>query len=451
MSISDALQEVKVKIDNVYKLLEESGASIPDEKNLDNLQTTIESKPSAETIWAYYNGSDIEDGKRVLLTNVGYTVSGSDTFSPNVRPTIINENGFVIVSNDCYQIVNGVVDESTKTGVTGVYSNDATPFFMLNGSVSVNLASPSTVITKGYVDIYTLNNWARPNSSFSGHAQFLDFGFFDTYYSGSLTFVNEDLTTEEITLTKYTDDIYTYSNSSKFMVGTRDLFYVVHDRGSYEWRFIKFEKVDGDYVATTLKSFNKTRPYSIISKSVLINTKTNIQTDTGYISHILHGTGFVGVEINTQDETQSEFGFYNYPQNVLDVMGDRTIYRIQTFYDGTFSLCLSEGTTLICKFTSSSEIEILQVVEPFIVDGDSTVYYRNFTGTKMFWWQSGKPNAPIESNPYGPYNATKSAVDWLAVPREQNRWNTTVLTGFMTNKTKIDNNRQMIEVRTTTK
>lgn len=449
MSIADALNEAKIKISAVYTKCSEKGATLPEIQNLENLPATIDTVKSGggDVVTTYVSGvtlakptlnadgttiepSDVSDID-VLLTKIGYQAVSSSTLSPNVRFNILNENGFVIAGANRYQIVNGVVDESTQESTTGVYSRDSNHLFMLNGLVSANLASPSTVITKSYVDVYTVNNRARHNPSFGGYAQFLDYAYFDSSYSGTLTFINDDLTTEEIELSVYTDDIYIFSNSSKFLVGTRDLFYLVHDRGSYNWRFIKFEKVDGDYVATTLRSFQETRAYSITSKSILHTIKKNIQTETGYISHILYGTGFLGVTINTQDETQSDFNFYTYPDNVLNEMGDRTINRIQTFYDGTFSFDLSDGTTFICKFTSQSDIEILEVIEPYIVSGDETVYHRNFTGTKMFWWQSGPTNAPITEYPWGLYTATKATVDYLAVPRKDGRWNTTVLTGVI--------------------
>lgn len=475
MSITEAIENAQTRVSAVYDKCQEKGATLPETKNLANLPATIDTIPaggSGDVVNAYVAGvnlwkprtgvhgwqmtsvSDIE----VILTKIGYQAVSSSTFSPNVRFNILNENGFVIAGSYRYQIVNSVVDESTKESVTGVYSSNSNHLFMLNGLVSVNLSAPSMVITsKGYSDMYTVTNNARLTTTPTGYGQFLDYAYFDSYYKGTLTFINDDLTTEKITLGDYSSDINVSSNTSKFIVGTRDLFYLVHDRGSYNWRFIKFEKVDGDYVATTLKSFNETRAYSITSKSILHTIKKNIQTETGYISHILHGTGFLAVTINTQDETQSDFNFYTYPDNVLNEMGDRTINRIQTFYDGTFSFDLSDGTTFICKFTSQSDIEILEVIEPYIVSGDDTVYHRNFTGTKMFWWQSGQTNAPITAHPHGPYNATKSTVDYLAVPREDGRWNTTVLSGVIredaqTAKPVFDEtNRRVIEVETVIK
>lgn len=410
-----------------------------------------------KTIWAYYNGSDIETGKKVLLTNVGYTVMGSDTFSPNVHPCIISEEGFVITTTGFngyrYQIVNGVVDESTQTSVSDNPQPASTHFFMHNGTVSASYPSPTmTYSGTNKIYFYTRTNDKRIND-FNMYVScvFLDWGVCHSRYSGDITIVNEDLTTEEITLSSYLSGV----SNHVFAFGTRDLFYFIYPTSfgttSVVWGFAKLEKIDGNYVATSLNTSVATsqRDWEV-AISLFVNTKTKVQTTIGEAYHCLSSGGFISVEINHEDETQSQVGFHSYPQSVLDVMGDRTVAVIQTFYDGTFSLCLNEGTTLICKFTSATEAEVLQVIEPFMVEGDSTIYYRNFTSTKMYWWQSGSPNAPISSKPYGPYNAENATTNWVALNPIGQRFNSTVLTGFMTGESKIEDGRQLVGVRTVT-
>lgn len=455
MSIADALNEVKIKISDVYTKCSEKGATLPDIQNLENLPATIDSVKSGgiEVVQAYYNDTDIEAGKKVFLTNVGYTVTGSDTFSPNVRPTIINENGFVIAGSSRYQIVNGVVDESTQTSVTDNPPTAATHFFMHNGAVSACYPTPTMAYVGDNVYLYTMNNSARTtNYNLYVSYVFLDWGVCNARYSGDITVVNEDLTTEKITLSSYLSGI----SSNVFAFGTRDLFYFIYPTGwgtyNVYWALAKLEKIDGNYVATSLNTSVATsqRDWEV-AVSLFVNTKTKVQTTVGEAYHCLGSGGFISVEINKEDETQSQVGFYSYPQNVLDVMGDRTVAVIQTFYDGTFSLCLNEGTTLICKFTSATEAEVLQVIEPFMVEGDSTIYYRNFTATKMYWWQSGNPNAPISSNPYGPYNATRAVTNYLAVDPLESRFNSTVLTGFLTGQVDTIEGREVVGVKTATK
>ena len=456
MSISDALQEVKVKIDNVYKLLEESGASIPTEKNLDNLQTTIESKPSVETIWAYYNGSDVEDGKRVLLTNIGYTLSGSDTFSPNVRPYLISEDGWVMSGNYSYDIVNGIVDETTKSAsrTPSMSNTHYVPYFMNNGKV-VSFSNATNMNVPSYQGLIKFYSYEKGLSQglykqYSWHF-LLDFGFFQEY-GPRLYVLNDDITLTEFNLDTI-GGVGAYND--KFIGGDRDLFYLAAANSTAAgsaWSIYKFVKEGDTYTATIIAELpEESVPATIQRHDLFVACKGSLKTETGHAFICLSHSNYYCFDINETDETQTTFKIYAYPQNIVNQLGNRTVEKIQTFYDGTFSLDLSDGTTFICKFIDKEHIEVLQIIEPFIVDGDETIYHRVFSETKMYWYQLGSTEALVSSNPYGPYNATKAAVDWLAVPREQNRWNTTVLTGFMTNKTKIDNGRQMIEVRTTTK
>lgn len=489
MSIGDALQEVKVKINNVYKLLEESGASIPVEKNLDNLQTTIESKPSAETIWAYYNGSDIEDGKKVLLTNIGYTVPGSDTFSPEVRVSFISENGYAGYTTyngypiymmggraTAYDVLNGSVDSSTEratyTGSSSFYFGyRVIPFFLNNGTVFIEGNSQRDYYGLQRDNAYTVAcyNYNTIKKSGSIGSTFglnvLETGFFSCF-STKIWRIDNDLNE-----TFYDTGIPNIKTT--YVIEDDGSYYFYNDTASYRksWTLSKGQITDGALTVTALKTdtYEEALPFTFVHSEendnphILLQCKQRITTDKGFMRFVVHSLGYMCFDINKEDETQSVISTHGWSESSLaETIGNRTIYKMQTFYDGTFSLDLSDGTTLICEFTSSKTVNCLEIVEPFIIEGDTTIYHRTFSETRMYWYQRPEgaadqnyspygAHAPLSSNPYGPYNVTKAAVDWLAVPREQNRWNTTVLTGFMTNKTKIDNGRQMIEVRTTTK
>jgi len=495
MSISDALQEVKVKIDNVYKLLEESGASIPTEKNLDNLQTTIESKPSVETIWAYYNGSDVEDGKRVLLTNVGYQATGSDTLSPEVRVSLLTENGYAVYATNNsnyaiqtsgthklrYDIVNGVVDANSgyrSTNGTVEKRGQLITWFYKNGNVVVEGSKntdgkPMGFGSSGFVfytyDVIYGGNYLLPSTNCTVLTD-------DGYISNS---------TSKISLVLYKNDNinvneYESFNLSDYLTGSvldtnifgisdGDATYYIYypkDSSYQNWELTKcvLNREDGTVTTSSLFTNTLSGYTSITGKSgyLVFECKGKVDVEGGFNKYLICANRYVKFYI-TPNGVGSTVEINSYPQNIINEIGNRSIYKMQCFYDNTFSFDLSDGTTLMCGFSSESgEPEIQEVIEPFIVDGDSNVYHRTFTANKLYWYQrpegatpstttGGVLKAPISSNPYGPYNATKAAVDWLAVPREQNRWNTTVLTGFMTNKTKIDNGRQMIEVRTTTK
>lgn len=457
MSIADAIKQVKAKIDNVYKVLEEAGAVIPEDKNLDNLQLTIESKPGGETVMAYNTVTDIVEGKKVLLTNVGYTLSGSDTLSPNVRLYYINENGWAIDEwIDRYDIVNGIIDTTTRADYpSSIYGVNHLPLFFKNGNAYGFLSTTSMTITSssaGYMDTFSYETskriavWANANT----RTFFLDFGYATSYRGCDLTIINDDLSTTAIDLSNLSSDIYYYDGGNCYVAGDKDIFWVLSRQSNGTGKLIEFVKNGDTYTATLLATQAiSTSALSMPQGSIFVASKQVISTDTGFVAHTLHKNGYIKFNINS---SESVVTFNAYPQGILDFIGNRTVYKIQCFYDGTFSLDLSEGTTLICGFGGDNyEPIILEVVEPFIIEGDSNVYHRNFSERKMYWIQADKPLASLSSNPCGPFNADKAITDWVALNPISQRFNSTVLTGFLTGESTVENGRQLVEVKTVTK
>lgn len=70
MSISDAINNVKQKISNVYNALEAKGATMPGTMNLDHMVTTVEAIPEFEQTISLYNGWS------GFVTNNGFVLSG---------------------------------------------------------------------------------------------------------------------------------------------------------------------------------------------------------------------------------------------------------------------------------------------------------------------------------------------------------------------------------------
>lgn len=455
MSIADAIREVKTKIDKVYKVLEDAGATIPEDKNLDNLQLTIESKPGGETVMAYCNDSDVYEGKKVLLTNVGYTATGDLSFSPNVRPYLISEDGWVISGSYQYDILNGVVDETTQLRVTGYAASNTTyvPHFMNNGKVVSFSNAPNMNVESwhGIINFYSYGKGLSAGLYRDSSWHFLlDFGFFQEYAGADLYVLNDDITLTKFNLSSIAG---VGANNDKFIGGDRDSFYLaVAEYDLSLWVIYKFFKSGDTYASTKITEHPVERvPSTIKSKDLFVACKGSLKTETGHAFISLSHSNYCCFDINETDETQTTFKIYAYPQNIVNQLGNRTVTKIQTFYDGTFSLDLSEGTTFICKFIDKEHIEVLEIIEPFIVDGDETIYHRVFSETKMYWYQLGSTEAPLSSNPYGPYNATKATTNWLAVNPIENRWNSTVLTGFLTGESTVEDGRQLVEVKTVTK
>lgn len=475
MSIADALQEVKIKIDKAYQVLEESGATIPEEKNLDNLPAAIESKPgsSSATTWAYYNGTDVEEGKKVLLTKVGYQALGDETFLPN-PPTDsegytlyvrgITENGYIVayrkkgsyVGTNGYDIVDGVVDVSSKFSV-GSYAQYGLPISMNNGSIWVRTHYNDMTFNTDYssnarFNIFSYQNnltWSFDTTS-SSHYVFLDFCFYKCSASsyGGLYFFNDDLTYTKVEI----GNVLGVGSYPILVVGTRDLLYVFRALKSTavppEWELYKLVR-DGDtFVSTSLGNISCPSTLSYYSASnISVGCKQSLKIgDIRYYFLVNKGL-YMCFGINEVDETQSTFEVLEYPQNIKDALGTRTIEKTQTFYDGTFSMDLSDGTTFICKFTDRYSVEILETIEPFVVEGDETIYHRNFSETKAYWYLAGS-NSFTEPLNYGRYDQIKAQSDYLAVSPTEPRFNSTILTGFMTGETADDNGRTMVEVET---
>lgn len=508
MSITEAIENAQTRVNAVYDKCEEKGATLSETKNLANLPATIDTIPAGggEVIKAYVSGvnlwkpatgvhgwqmtsvSDVD----VLLTRVGYQATGSDTFSPEVRVSFITENGFAgnlvngstpiyldSTSPQKYDIIDGSVNPVGSIAATssGSAKNRIFPFFFHNGQVFGEMGD---VTMEGYlvpnarvpVMLYTPNKFARLLSSSYIYGIygfcFLETGFWESKESAVYTFDTDlNALVNNISLSSKLSRSFVY-----FVEKSSNLFYAYYPTKSdfKSWKLVRINKTDSGYTPTDLKTFTYSEEPQNIFKTdsfgLAIQHKGVIQTETGYRLYLLTRLGYTVFDINTQDETLSSVEFHDWGMLSSNI-GDRTIYKIQTFYDGTFSLDLSDGTTLICGFQSDSHNPfILEIVEPFIIEGDTTIYHRTFTETKLYWYQRPEgtatssaisANAPISSMPYGPYNATKATVDWLAVPREDNRWNSTVLTGVIrmgaqTAKPEFDEtNRRVIDVETAIK
>lgn len=477
MSIADAIRQVKNKIDNVYKVLEEAGATIPEDKNLDNLQITIESKPGGETVMAYYNGTDIEEGKKVLLTKVGYQALTDDTLLPN-PPTDsdgrtiyvkgISENGYIQAyakkgltsyAGLVYDIVNGSVDTSSYSSVTSSQLYGL-PISMNNGAILVRTyfndmtfnTSYSSNATYGIFGYKKCLSWSF-NTTGSSHYVFLDFCFYkcSTSSYGGLYFFNDDLTYTEVEI----GNVLGVGSYPVLVVGTRDLLYVFralkNTSAPPEWEMYKLVR-DGDtFVSTSLGNISCPSTLSYYSASnISVGCKQSLKIgDIRYYFLVNKGL-YMCFGINEVDESQSTFEVLEYPDNIKTSLGTRTIEKTQTFYDGTFSMDLSDGTTFICKFTNRYDVEVLETIEPFVIEGDSTIYHRCFSENKAYWYLSGSSTF-TEPLYYGHYDKIKAKSDYLAVSPIEPRFNSTILTGFLTGESTVEDGRQLIEVKTVTK
>jgi hypothetical protein len=299
---------------------------------------------------------------------------------------------------------------------------------------------------------YKLSKYFSFNTSF-------DFVFLDSVYhfgsfSGLLNdfiTINDDLTTTAVSISTLTGR----SSGVFYACGSNGVYYGVVSTTYYdtapEWEMFKIVGSGDSYTSTKLCTISyKPHHYFMRPGDISVGLKKSIKIGDNRLHFLLNADRYLYFAINEVDETQSTFEVCEYPQNIKDILGTRTINKVQTFYDGTFSMDLSEGTTLICKFTNRHNIEILEVIEPFVIEGDSTIYHRCFSETKVYWYIEGVSD-PISVPYYGYYDKVKATSDYLAVSPSAVRFNSTILTGFLTGNTADDNGRQLVEVKTVTK
>jgi hypothetical protein len=473
MSIADAIREVKTKIDKVYKVLEDAGATIPEDKNLDNLKLTIESKPGGETVMAYYNGTDIEEGKKVLLTNVGYQALSDGNFLPSpykdssgraIYLNFITEDGYIVAERYAssgskyarFNVVDGVVDLNSYADYSGVMvlALSGMNIPMKNGKINVTMKK--TDMSFGNYDQYNIMTYSvgKGYEFISGRG----FVFLDDFYYNNRSYSNDKIYIPNDDATKVEVDISTITGKTNgyiYIVGSNGVYYgavsATDNQKASSWNMIKFTGENGVYTTTPLGTISY-QPNEVVAGSggFAIGLKDSIKVGDYRLYFLLSKSRYLYFAINEVDETQCTFEVCEYPQSLKNVIGTRTINKVQTFYDGTFSFDLSEGTTLMCRFTDRYNIEVLEVVEPFVIEGDSTIYHRNFTCSKMYWYLMGAPRLR-EPAPYGRYDKVVASSNYLAVSPTEQRFNSTILTGFLTGESTVKDGRQLVEVKTVTK
>lgn len=499
MSIADAIREVKTKIDNVYKVLEEAGATIPEEKNLDNLQTTIESKPGGETVMAYYVDTEIAEGKKVLLTKVTNPVTPDSEFCNGFIPFIIS-NGVAYgsqatsVSNGTWslsyasQISDGKIDTTNKTesggsmswgpsgsiqirhscnggknGVSFLYSGEGAGDYIsgyvsswcncVGNSMSIQYRRKRTFLTEHYV----LS--CSPDTS-NSHRGLCAFKFNDTIVE-MVDITKSDINPDHSIISTYQGFVFEREEDN----GT--CIYWLHSNSSDNFDEVVLEK----YVFETGTFETLTTPY-FEGNALPFNSMITRFFQTKDYKYLIYKDGYVFLEYDNAETSPNADGVIikEFPEQIKTAMGDRTIKGIQVFYDYYFALMLSDGTTLMCKYNwdivpadkvisaTANGGDYLQVcdveeIEPFKVADSDTVYQRAFSENRDFWYltMQGVSKISLDMNPAGQFEKEKITNSYFAYEPSSVRFNSTVLTGFMTGNTADDYGRTMIEVKTVTK
>ena len=396
-----------------------------------------------DTTWAYHTGQSVA-GDKVMLTKVNSLVTPDSAFCNGFRPTVILD-GYVYgregeqvntsnpIAQKC-QIVNGVIDSSNPTSISSISGWNA--YYSTHYVSKGKYCMLQTVLATGF----TNSNYCYLMSD-TGRTQFS--------VSNRRVFHLENLSVSTIDSGSGTPSLFVYNQKSYFSKGntttsdslawedgTPDCAYILHTSRNLS-KYTLSTQTQEQMTETPTVITNASQ--SIPGKSILIQTKD--------YKYLLYAAGYIDVTLKNNTITIND-----YPPVILNAIGDRAVRQMQVFYDGYFCFQLDDGTTLMCKYTDSmADVEVKEIVEPIYVEGDDNVYIRTYSADRLYWWQFPATNyevMPLANNPAGPYKAKEATSDYVAYTPSKDRFNSTVLSGFLTGETKDEDGRQMVEVKT---
>ena len=397
-----------------------------------------------DTTWAYHTGQAVA-GDKVMLTKVNSLVTPSDDFCNGFRPNFIldgyaygrADGGSAHTITKIRQIVNGIIDSTDTASVSlSGFGVNYSPHFCLNGTACILQVLQNNSFTNGNNARFITDTTAT--------------GF---NVSNRRVFHLENLSIITADAGSGTPQFFVYNQKSSFSKGntttsyslawedgTPDCAYVLH-ANNYFARYTLSTQTAEQITETPMVITNASQ--SIPSKTILIQTKD--------YKYLLHSGGYVDVTLKNNTITIND-----YPPVIINAIGDRAVRQMQVFYDGYFCFQLEDGVTLMCKYDNDmSDVRIDEIVEPIYVEGDDKVYIRSYSADRLYWWQfpvlrnSADEIMPLANNPAGPYKAKEATSDYVAYTPSKDRFNSTVLSGFLTGEIAEDENgRQMVEVKT---
>lgn len=459
MSINDKFTYLQQTKEKIKTAIQNKGVDVSDADTFRSYAEKIaliegggSGGSGGETTWAYHTGQAVA-GDKVMLTKVNSITTSDEAFCNGFYPNYIfngyaygNANSGQVNATQRRQIVNGVID-SSYVSVSGTSRNSINvPHFGLNGTCCYEIALNSTSnfdVSQGFNSGRFITGTSVIQPSGQGRICLLE-KYVAVLYHGSGGWNN---------LFKYD----TGSQITTNVAGRGTNSFAFEDgSGKYVYFARDFKLSSGSY-SNILRYNVETNTYDDLGlPSCTINTSANLSNynqiflQTKDYKYLLNVNAYIDLDIENNTYTLND-----YPPVIIDAIGDRGILSIQVFYDGYFGIQLSEGTTLMCKYTNSMEdVEIKEIVEPFSVEGDSTIYYRHFSPDRLYWFirpQYGiySNGATLSTNPAGPYQFKQATSDYVAYTPSKDRFNSTVLTGFLTGEIKEEDGRLMVQVRTT--
>lgn len=510
--INDIRKEIKNTIN-------EKGGELTDTTPFEEYPTAIENLKSGggETVMAYYNGTDVEAGKKVLLTRTNNAMATDDGFVNGYKPYLIHDGiaycggGTTREMTSCMNIIDGQISNENlgePINMSGSYGSAMYSLYSaaslttvtsigytyvhyaLNASAILQTKGPRTYGTNNGVDacifikdrVFKLATHANSSSEkylTPGRRLFLLENSLVWFSNTSCTFPAKliDKLDKKSNLFYSADVVGIYDGKKPGLWFERkedagEFIYVLfkYNSTATKWDFGKYTH-ETRKVATSrdtdteivvpyydVSLIDKSGTHDVLSKGIYVQTKD--------YKYLLCSDYYVQLDYRTSilDEPTG-IVVKDYPDVIKTAMGERTIASIQVFYDNSFALSLSDGTTLMCSYDGEISPEalidndlllhngrIVEEIAPYVLPDDENIYFRHFTVDKAYWFLSlstGETHCLDKATAH-PYQADKSISSYLAVKNTVGRYNSTVLTGFMTGETAEDNGLQLVEVKTVT-
>ena len=477
----EELNEKLNKINDIKGQIKDSivnkKGTITDETPFEDYPKAIDELPSGgggEKIFAHYVDTDIAEGKKVMMTRTTSQAVPDTEFCNGYIPYFIND---------------GIAYCSTTSGSGYGYLSNVTPRLIVDGKVSnessVNLGTASdftgyqpfvqsccggkSVVFGSYnsssykypkrFGIYTGSVYKNDGVANGYYTTITDnfFAWVDDYSSYITKFfhlqplqqANATLTALKFSQTNKTNMAFMFERESD----NGKALYRLYSNKTQAWENCGLEKYDLETnIITTLDA-----PY--VSIETTLTHRGNISVQTKDCKYIIYPNGYVFLDLPV-DGGGNGFAIREYPQQIKDAIGDRTVLTVQAFYDNYFALMLSDGATLMCNYYNNygvadgdlMKITDVEEIEPFKIPDDDTVYQRLYSGDRLFWFLStiNRKSPTADKNPAGPFDQENNTSSWFASEPSSIRFNSTVITGFMTGESKTENGRQLVEVKTVT-
>lgn len=519
--LNEKLNKIKYVKNQVKDSLVAKGCEITDTTPFEDYPTAIDNlKSGGEKIFAYYNGTDIEAGKKILLTRTNNAMATDEGFVNGKLPAFIHDGIAYCRSTsstsyitEMFNIIDGVIDESLGQMTTSTVNNTkgnvsldydklsykyyasyqscckngkvlsacrSRPYSSNNNTTKCNIyngiyyayASGSTDTTTNIryaASLYFLENfvvWGNCYSSRSG-ASYYNGAFIVDLNNEHIFDTNTNLITVDETLcrlvqaTRYRSSVVGWAFEREEDAGKCVYFFNNDDSDDSTGSpvFLKYNYETG--VLLNSKNAEIEVPNYISTISGLKAGAGEIYHQTKDYKYLLHPDYYIQVDYNNlAEDITNGIVVKEYPEVIKNAMGERTIVSIQAFYDNTFALSLSDGATLMCSYRpNAGTIDndglanscTIEEIAPYVLPDDESIYHRQFSGDKMYWFLVQNSTIAASKSVASPFEADESISSYLGVKNTVGRYNSTVLTAFMTGETKKDDNGlTMIEVETTT-